>query len=56
MNPSRTLMLKRESLQQLTSGELDSVVGAAQTRYSCLDGISCWWWQCVPTLYVCTER
>ena len=54
MNLSRKLTLKREALQQLTSVELDSVAGAAQqTQYSCLHYISCWWWQCIPTLNAC---
>lgn len=54
MNPSRKLTLKQEALQELTSGELDAVVGAAQqTQYSCLDYISCWWWQCIPSRYLC---
>lgn len=55
MNPSRKLVLKHEALQELTSGELDSVVGAAaQTEFSCLDYISCWWFQCL-TRRGCTE-
>lgn len=56
MNPSRRLTLKREALQQLTSGELDSVAGAAQqTQYSCLHYMSCFWWQCLPTLEGCAK-
>ena len=55
MNPSRTLTLKPEALQELTAGELDAVAGAAQqqTQYSCLHYVSCFWYQCIPTLNGC---
>lgn len=56
MNPSRKLTLKHESLQELTSGELDAVAGAGtQTQFSCLPYVSCWWFQCVVTLTGCAE-
>jgi hypothetical protein len=50
---SRKLVLKRESLVGLTDGELDLVDGGTvgrPTAISCLDYISCWAYQCVPTL------
>ena len=45
---TRTLSLKRETLQDLTPAELGAVVGG-NTNISCLDYISCFPWQCVPT-------
>lgn len=54
MKAARTLALKSETLRQLTDGELDAVAGGAQTRYSCLDYISCYVEQCLPT-YQCTQ-
>ena len=55
---SRTLVLKREALQQLTAGELDSVAGGTRT-FSCLDYVSCFPWECLidrlPETLVCVE-
>lgn len=52
---TRTLSLKRDVLQELTSGELNAIAGAAttNTEASCLDYISCWAFQCTFTLRMC---
>lgn len=51
----RTLALKREVLQELAPSDLAGVVAGAQdqTNASCLDYISCWWYQCVPSKLIC---
>jgi len=55
MKPARTLALKRETLRQLTDGELDAIAGGQeQTRQSCLNYISCYLTACLPT-YTCTQ-
>lgn len=55
----RTLTLKSESLRQLTAAELDVVAAGTVgggTGISCLDYISCWPWQCLPTFdYRCIQ-
>lgn len=45
---TRKLSLKRETLQDLTPAELAAVAGG-NTNFSCLDYISCFPWQCIPT-------
>lgn len=52
---TRTLSLKRDVLQELTSGELGAVAGGTTggTEASCLDYISCWAFQCLFTLRTC---
>lgn len=60
MPARRTLALRREVLQELTDADLNGVAaGAVTTRptaASCLDYISCWWWQCVTReTLVCVE-
>ena len=47
MNTSRTLILKRESLRQLTADELHGVAGGPGTSLSCLDYVSCYILQCL---------
>ncbi len=44
----RTLSLKRDVLRDLTTDELRDVAGGA-TGFSCLDYISCYPTQCLPT-------
>jgi hypothetical protein len=52
----RTLRLRRETLTDLTDRDLrDVAAGDHPTWYSCLDYISCYWWQCVESRYICTE-
>jgi hypothetical protein len=62
MTPRRTLSLKREVLQELADSDLTAIVGAAeqtptaqQTEKSCLDYISCWWWQCATRTVLCRD-
>ncbi len=38
---TRTLSLKRDVLQELSSDELSVVVAGTETSFSCLDFISC---------------
>ncbi len=47
----RKLSLKRDVLQELTPHELSGVAGGRDTNtcISCLDYISCWLADCLPT-------
>ena len=45
---TRKLSLARDVLHELTSEELAGVAGG-NTNVSCLDYLSCWFYQCLPT-------
>ena len=55
MAAARTLSLKREALQELTTAELAGVAGGAQTEWSChscMTYVSCYMTDCVTRLSV----
>ncbi len=47
---TRTLSLKRDVLQELSTDELDAVVGGTLTAISCLTYVSCLVLACLPTV------
>jgi hypothetical protein len=54
----RTLTLKRDVLQELTTADLNAVVGGLPTGVtgiSCLAYVSCWVADCLPETLVCVE-
>lgn len=53
---NRTLSLKRDVLQELTTDELEVVNGGTrETLYSCYTYVSCGVLECLPTLKGCIE-
>ena len=53
---TRTLTLKRDVLQELSTDELSEIVGGTVTAFSCLTYISCFVTAClIPTRDDCVD-
>lgn len=46
---TRKLTLKRETVRELGTDELAGVAAGTVQTFSCLDYVSCFPWECLPT-------